>query len=66
MKTKDEIQLDLENVRREYRRVASILAMMEKGTPRGDLERMRKEQLDPIILVIKRQEEALVRDWSKC
>jgi hypothetical protein len=66
MKTKDEIQLDLENVRREYRRVASILAMMEKGTPRGDLERMRKEQLDPIIIVIKRQEEALVRDWSKC
>lgn len=61
MKPKEEIQLDLENARREYRKVTSILAMMEKGTPRKDLERMRMEQLDPKSEKINHLEEATNR-----
>ncbi len=59
MKPKEEIRLGLENVHVEYRKVASILAMMEKGTPRKDLERMRREQLQPLELEIRRLEEEL-------
>ena len=61
MKTKEENQLDLENVRKEYRRVASILAMMEKGTPREDLARMRKEQLNPLEQEIRKHQGELAR-----
>ena len=59
VKPKEEIRLGLENVHVEYRKVASILAMMEKGTPRKDLERMRREQLQPLELEIRRLEEEL-------
>jgi len=59
MRTKEEIQLDLENARREYRKVSSILEMMEKGTPREDLERMRKEQQEPLEVEIRRLEKEL-------
>ncbi len=42
MRTKEEIQQDMENARREYRGVASILAMMEKGTKGAELAKMQK------------------------
>lgn len=59
MKTKEDIQQDLENARREYRKVASILAMMEKGTKGEEMVKMRKEQLDPIKMEMKKLEEEL-------
>lgn len=61
MKTKEGIQLDLENVRREYRRVASILDMMVKGTKGEELAKMKREQLDPISEKIKNMEEEMAR-----
>ena len=64
MRTKEEIQQDMENARREYRGVVSILAMMEKGTPREDLERMRKEQLVPLELEMRRLEKELAQRVS--
>ncbi len=56
MKTKDEIQKRLDDLRREYRGVASMIAMMEKGTKPEDLLKMRKEKLDPIREEIKKLE----------
>lgn len=62
MKTVEETRMDLENLRREYRRAASILAMMEKGTNRKDLARMRTEELGPIEEEIRRLEVLLRHD----
>jgi hypothetical protein len=56
MTTKDEIEKRLERLRLEYRKVFSMLSMMEKGTKLEDLAKMRKEQLDPIRGEIKRLE----------
>lgn len=62
MKPMEETRGDLENLRREHRKVASILAMMEKGTNRKDLARMRMEELRPIEEEIRRLEELLRHD----
>jgi len=59
MTTKNEIEKRLDELRLEYRKVYSMLSMMEKGTKESDLAKMRKEQLDPIRKEIKKLEEDL-------
>jgi hypothetical protein len=56
MTTKTELEHRLEELRLEYRKVYSMLSMMEKGTSERDLAKMRKEQLDPIKREIARLE----------
>ncbi len=59
MNTKEQILKRLEELRREHRGVASMLAMMEKGTTPEDLASLRKEKLDPIRQEIKKLEKDL-------
>ena len=59
MTTKSEIENRLAVLRLEYRKVYSMLSMMEKGTKLEDLVKLRKEQLDPIRWEIKRLEDEL-------
>ena len=59
MKTKDELEQELAAVRAEYRKVASILDMMQKGTKMEDLARMKREQLEPLKAEIRRLEQEL-------
>jgi len=59
MTTKNEIEIRLEALRLEYRKVYSMLSMFEKGTKLEDLVQLRKEQLDPITREIKQLEEEL-------
>ena len=56
MMTKNEIERRLEELRMEYRKVYSMLSMLEKGTKLEDLVRLRMEQLDPIRQEIKKME----------
>ena len=56
MTTRSDIELRIAELRLEYRKVFSMLSMMEKGTKREDLEKMREKQLDPISNEIKRLE----------
>jgi hypothetical protein len=56
MTTRNEIEKRLEELRSEYRKVYSMLSMLEKGTKLEDLVRLRKEQLDPIRQEIKKME----------
>jgi hypothetical protein len=64
MKTKEELEKELAAVRAAFRKVASILAMMEKGTKIEDLARMRKEQLEPSRQDIKRLEGMLGQQFG--
>jgi|WetSurMetagenome_2_1015567.scaffolds.fasta_scaffold768535_1 hypothetical protein len=57
MATIEELQSRLDSARLEYRKVYSMLAMMEKGTKLEDLVKLRKEQLDPIKREIARLED---------
>jgi len=59
MTTKNELEKRLEELRIEYRKVYSMLSMLEKGTKLEDLVKLRKEQLDPIRGEIKKLEEEL-------
>jgi hypothetical protein len=59
MDTKEQVQIRLNDLRREFRGVSSILEMMEKGTKREDLAKLRSEKLEPIRREIKRLEEEL-------
>ena len=56
MTTRNEIEKRLEELRSEYRKVYSMLSMLEKGTKLEDLVRLRKEQLDPIRQEITKME----------
>jgi hypothetical protein len=56
MKTRDEIEKRLEELRLEYKKAYSMLSMMEKGTKLEDLVKLRKEQLDPVQGEIKKLE----------
>jgi hypothetical protein len=56
MNTKEQVRNRLDELRREFRGVSSLLEMMEKGTKREDLAKMRSEKLDPIRREIKRLE----------
>jgi hypothetical protein len=59
MRTKSDIEAQLGTLRLEYRKVYSMLSMMEKGTKHDDLVRMREKQLDPIQKEIKKLESEL-------
>ncbi len=59
MRTKNDIEEKLEALRLEYRKVYSMLSMMEKGTKLDDLAKMREKQLDPIQKQIRRLESEL-------
>ncbi len=60
MNTREELQKRLDDLRRDFRGVASLLAMMEKGTKPEDLLKIRKEKLDPIREEIKKLEGELL------
>jgi len=51
-----EIQKRLEGLKREYRGIRSMIEMMEKGTPREVLQKMRMEKLVPLESEIHRLE----------
>jgi len=49
----NELQKRLESLKREYRGIRSMIEMMEKGTPREELQKMRMEKLKPVEEEIK-------------
>jgi hypothetical protein len=55
----NELQKRLEGLKREYRGVRSMIEMMEKSTPREELQKMRAEKLKPLEAEIKRLEEEI-------
>ena len=59
MSTEQEIRDRLDVLRRQYRGISSMIEMMEKGTARGDLARIRTEKLEPISREIKNLEREL-------
>jgi len=52
-------QKRLDELKREYRGVRSMIEMMEKGTPRKELQKIRAEKLKPLEEEIKKLEEEL-------
>jgi hypothetical protein len=52
-------QKRLDELKREYRGVRSMIEMMEKGTPREELQKIRAEKLKPLEEEIKKLEEEL-------
>ena len=56
-----EVQKRLEGLKREYRGIRSMIEMMEKGTPRKELQKIRAEKLKPLEEEIKRLEEELAK-----
>jgi cell division FtsZ-interacting protein ZapD len=59
MATRNDINKRIAQLRLEYRKVFSMLSMMEKGTKKEDLLKMREKQLDPITNEITRLEREL-------
>jgi hypothetical protein len=57
----NELQNRLEGLKREYRGARSLIEMMEKGTPREELQKIRAEKMKPLEEQIKRLEEELAR-----
>jgi hypothetical protein len=55
----DVLQNRLEDLWREYRGARSMIEMMEKGTPREELQKIRAEKLRPLEGEIKRLEREL-------
>ncbi len=56
MNTKEQIQGQLEDLRRELKGITSMLEMMQKGTKAEDLAKMKREKLDPIRREISKLE----------
>jgi len=56
-----ELKRRLEGLKREYRGVRSMIEMMEKGTPRKELQKMRAEKLKPLEDEIKKLGEELAK-----
>lgn len=56
-----ELQKRLEGLKRQYRGIRSMIEMMEKGTPREELQNMRAEKLKPLEEKIKKLEEELAK-----
>jgi hypothetical protein len=54
MATRNDIDKRIAQLRLEYRKVFSMISMMEKGTKKVDLVKMREKQLDPITDEIAR------------
>ncbi len=59
MATRNDIDKRIAQLRLEYRKVFSMLSMMEKGTKKEDLVKMQVKQLDPITVEIARLEREL-------
>ncbi len=57
----NELQKRLENLKREYRAIRSMIEMMEKGTPREALQKMRAEKLKPLEEQIKNVQQRILR-----
>jgi hypothetical protein len=57
----NELQKRLEDLKREYRGVRSMIEMMEKGTPREELQKMREEKLKPLETEIRKLEAELAK-----
>ena len=57
----NELQKRLEGLKREYRGTRSLIEMMETGTPREVLRKMREEKLKPVEEEIKKVEEEISR-----
>ena len=55
----NDLQKRLEGLKRESRGIRSMIEMMEKGTPREELQKMRAEKLKPLEEEIKKLEEEL-------
>ncbi len=62
MTRNDDIQIRLVSLRREWRGLRSLIEMMEKATPRGELQKIRAEKLKPLEEEIKKLEEELAQD----
>jgi hypothetical protein len=54
-------QRRLDQLKREYRGVRSMIEMMEKGTSRKELQKIRAEKLKPVEEEIKKLEEKLAK-----
>lgn len=61
MTRNDDIQIRLVSLRREWRGVRSLIEMMEKGTSRKELQKIRAEKLKPLEEEIKTLEEELAK-----
>jgi hypothetical protein len=57
----NKLQKRLEVLKREYRGIRSMIEMMEKATPRDELQKIRAEKLKPLEAEIKKLEEELAR-----
>ena len=57
----NELQTRLGDLKREYRGVRSMIEMMEKGTSRKELQKIRAEKLKPVEEEIKKLEEKLAK-----
>jgi hypothetical protein len=57
----NELQKRLECLKREYRGMRSMIEMMEKGTPRSELQRIRAETLSPVEEEIKKLKKELAK-----
>jgi len=57
----NELQKRLEGLKREYRGARSMIEMMEKSTPREELQKIRAEKMKPLEEEIKRLEGELAR-----
>jgi hypothetical protein len=57
----NELQNRLESLKREYRGIRSMIEMMEKATPREELQKIRAEKLKPVEEEIKKLEEELAK-----
>jgi hypothetical protein len=60
----DEIQQRLTSLKREWRGLRSLLEMMEKATPRDELQKIRAEKLKPLEEEIKKLEGELARSTT--
>jgi SMC interacting uncharacterized protein involved in chromosome segregation len=55
------LQKRLEGLKREYRGIRSMIEMMEKGTPRSELKKIRAEKLMPLEREIKKLEAEIAK-----
>ena len=57
----NELRNRLEGLKREYRGIRSMIEMMEKGTPREELQKMRDDMLKPLETEITKLESELAK-----
>jgi hypothetical protein len=59
MTRNDDIRKQLDTLRRHWRGLRSLIEMMEKGTPRDELQKIRAAKLKPLEEDIRKLEEEL-------